>query len=113
MYSAGKAALEREKNAKVPEAIVPQVLGEAELTQKAKDAQAILEALNPILETRRKQQEQMVALVKAVDDYSTNLQALTESFQSLRSQLSALIDAKNVNATKEQQVLDKLIAFLP
>ena len=113
IYSSGKRLLEEEKNAVVPPQLVEQTLGSEQLTEKARAAEAILKALDPLLKTREKQQQQITVLCKAIDNYGGHLETLVSEFHDIRNRLQDLIDLKSPNAQKEAIMLDKLIAILP
>jgi hypothetical protein len=112
MYSQGKKLLEQEKNAVVPPQIVEKNLGDDNLTEKAKAADAILKALAPLLDSRERQIEQTQAVQKAMVDTSTLLGELVTAFQDLTMKLNGLEQAKNQNADLERDVLNKLNKIL-
>lgn len=111
-YSRGKQLLADEKANKQAQTVVPQVLGDDELTAKSKAVKDILETLNPLLKSREVQQQHIGALTKALEDYGVLLAGLTDSFNQLKAQLEQVVQAKNVNAAEEKAVLDKLMQIL-
>lgn len=103
MYSAAKAALEREKN--TPHNTAVSSLNEAELQGKAKALNDIIHILTPLLDAKLKAAQEIDAMQDTIHNLTVMLESVKVSVKNIEV-------SKNVNAELEREVLTKINGLL-